>query len=42
VFGALKQVWRHDRSKHRTVFAAIVVIVQLAFELGEAPFQAHY
>jgi hypothetical protein len=42
VFGALKQVWCHDRSKHRTVFAAIVVIVQLAFELGEAPFQAHY
>jgi hypothetical protein len=38
-WGCLKQVWRHDCQLHKTVFAAVAVITQLAFENGEPPFQ---
>ena len=41
-FGCLKQVWRHDRRRHNTVFAAVAVVTQLAFENGEPPFQVRY
>jgi hypothetical protein len=41
-WGCLKQVWRHNRRLHKTVFAAVVVITQLAFENGEPPFQVRY
>jgi hypothetical protein len=41
-WGCLKQVWRHDRRLHKTGFAAVAVITQLAFENGEPPFQCRY
>jgi hypothetical protein len=34
--------WRHDRRLHKTVFAAVAVITQLAFEIGEPPYQCRY
>jgi hypothetical protein len=41
-WGCLKQVFRHDRHKHKHVFAAVAVITQLAFDNGERPFQCRY
>lgn len=35
-------IWRHHVSKHKIAFTAVVVITQLAFEAGEAPFQCSY
>ena len=37
-FGALSQVFRHDRNKHRFVFTPIAVITQLEIMTGGAPF----
>jgi len=43
LWGALKQKYRHDRKKHKPVFAAIAVITQLAIERHELdPFQVNY
>jgi hypothetical protein len=41
-WGCLKQVYRHELKLHKTVFAAVAVITQLAFENGEPPFQVRY
>jgi hypothetical protein len=41
-WGCLKQVFRHDRCKHKDVFVAVAVITQLAFDNGEGPFQCRY
>ena len=38
----LKQVFRHELSMHGRVFAAIVVISQLAIQNGEPLFQVEY
>ena len=38
-WGALQQVFRHPRSKHKQVFAAVAVITQLSFEQEAGPFQ---
>ena len=35
----LKQVWRHDRSKHGLAFQCVAVITQLNFDAGDRPFQ---
>lgn len=41
-WGYLKQVWCHDRWLHKTVFAAVAVITQLAFKSDEPPYQCRY
>ncbi len=41
-WGCLKQTFRHDRHKHKEVFAVVAVITQLAFDNGEGPFQCCY
>jgi len=38
-WSCLKQVWRHDRSKHHLAFRAVATICQLEIENGRAPFQ---
>ena len=35
----LRQVWRHDRSKHEYVFQAVCTLTQIEFENGHPPFQ---
>ena len=43
VFEALKQVFRHDLSKHQTVFDAVVVLTQLSISFGgEKLFDTEY
>lgn len=36
---ALKQVWRHDRTKHIFALEAVLALTQLEFENGHPPFQ---
>jgi len=38
-WGCLKQVWRHNRTKHYLVFKAVATITQLEMENGRPPFQ---
>ena len=33
-FGALKQIFRHERPKHQTVFRAVVTVIQLGIHHG--------
>lgn len=48
VFGRMKMydiltnVFRHDGSKHQTVFFSVAVVTQLSFDNGEGPFQCRY
>jgi len=41
-WGCLKKVYRHDLSKHRTVFTAVAVLTQLAIESGEVLYGVDY
>lgn len=42
-FGVLKQIFRHDKGKHKFCFSAVVVLTQLGFECGEyGQFQVSY
>jgi len=41
-WACLRNVWRHPIEKHKFAFAAIVVITQIAFDIGEAPNQCGY
>ena len=38
-FGALSGVFRHDLSKHSTVFHAVALVTQIAIESGESLFE---
>lgn len=41
-WACLREVWRHPLEKHKIVFAAVVVITQITFNVGEGPFQCFY
>ena len=41
-WACLRDVWRHPLDKHKYAFAAVVVITQITFNIGEAPNQCHY
>lgn len=41
-FQCLKQVFRHDRRKHRFCFYAVAALTQLSIENGEVVFQTFY
>ena len=41
-FGILKQTYRHNLSKHQSVFRAVVVITQLSIQHGEPIFGCHF
>ena len=38
-FGALSEVFRHDMTKHSTIFYAVALLTQLSIEDGEPLFQ---
>lgn len=41
-FGVLRQTFRHDLSKHKSVFDAVTVLVQLSIRNGEPLYQVQY
>ena len=41
-WACLRDVWRHPLDKHKYAFAAVVVITQITFNIGEAPNQCAY
>ena len=40
-FTALSGVFRHDISKHSTVFNAVALLTQISIEVGEPLFEVH-
>ena len=41
-FTCIRDTWRHDISKHKYAFMAVVVLTQLSFDAGGRPFHVTY